>query len=612
MREKALKRIGVVDFGGQYAHLIARRIRELGIYSRIYSLDELIEAPPPTCVGYILSGGPDTVSPVDENVFKDFSSTVSVPVLGICYGHQLIASSLGGSMARGSSSEFGRVVVNTFTPNILFDDIPNRFHVWMSHRDHVVAIPERFMRTASSENVEIASYESGNGRFFGLQFHPEVSHTEYGDRILENFVRHCLALPRGHSLPRVWTSRLMYDRIIDDIRRRIGSDRLFLLVSGGVDSMVCLDLCIKAVGTDRVHAVHVDTGFMRHNEVQSVMSYMRDISFDSMHIVYAADDFYESLSGITDPEDKRKRIGKLFVDIVQREVGPMGLDSGWLLVQGTIYPDRIESGATKRAERIKTHHNRVPEIDALIRKNRVIEPLRDLYKHEVRDLGAFMGLPEKILNRHPFPGPGLAVRVICSSAEEDPGIDEHMQQSLREHISSFECDGMVLPIRSVGVQGDARTYHHPALIWDSSDDSRKDWSRYRACASRIVNRCETINRVILSTRSFMTGDLILRACSLTHEIVERLRRVDDIATRKIEGIADIWQMPVVSLPLFDSENRQAFVLRPVCSRDAMTADVYEMEWSLFQSIEYEIKTVDGAGYLFYDLTMKPPGTIEWE
>ena len=612
MREEILKGIGVIDFGGQYAHLIARRMRDLGLYSEIHALDDLLDSEPAAYSGYILSGGPDTVSPADERNFSRFASRITEPVLGICYGHQLIATARGGSITRGSSSEFGRVQIKTYAPNFLFTDVRGSFHVWMSHRDHVSHIPTGFRRTASSSEVDIAAYESGDGRFFGLQFHPEVAHTEFGDRILENFARHCLSIPHDHAFPRIWSPVLMYERIREDIRMRAQADRLFLLVSGGVDSMVCLDLCIKAVGAERVRAVHVDTGFMRRNEVNAVKSYMRDISFESMRIVDAANDFFSALSGVMDPEEKRRRIGKLFVEIVRRQVGPMGLDSGWLLVQGTIYPDRIESGSTKRAERIKTHHNRVPEIDALISKNRVIEPLRDLYKHEVRELGSFLGLPERILNRHPFPGPGLAVRIIGSRDGEDPKIDDSLNNSLKDIIEPFKCDGMVLPVRSVGVQGDARTYHHPALIWDTFKTPHIDWERLRDCASRIVNRLEGINRVVFSSHAFHPGDLRLRPCSLTPEIVERLRIVDDIATRKIRGISDIWQMPVVALPLYDRDNRQVFVLRPVCSRDAMTADIYEMDSALFHAIERDIETVDGAGNILYDMTMKPPGTIEWE
>ncbi len=601
--------IVVVDLGGQYAHLIARRIREIGVFSEIRALEDLSEGQAGEPAGVIFSGGPDSVTEDDVRQIDGFLKSTVVPVLGICFGHQLLAKYFGGEIEGSTSREYGFATATCDEKSILFRGLVPHQRVWMSHGDHVSSLPSGFRATASSGTLGIAAFESLDGRFFGLQFHPEVSHTERGMDILGNFIRHCMG---NAELSPSWTPQVMHDLIIKDIRRSAGDKELFLLVSGGIDSLVTLDLCIRAVGKKRVHSVHIDMGFMRLHESDAVMEYLRQLSYQNLRVVNAQDRFLDALQDIVDPEQKRKVIGRLFVEVFSEHIRAMDITEDWMLVQGTIYPDRIESGGTKRADRIKTHHNRVDEIQAMIEQGRVLEPLRDLYKNEVRALGAFLGLPEAILKRHPFPGPGLAVRIIASDNESPPAGYDRDEELLRSLLEPYGLSGFVLPIRSVGVQGDARTYHHPALIWDEEGRTTMDWDTLKCCAGTLVNRLDSVNRVIFASQRIGRHELLLGKCFLEKPVVDLLRLVDHQVHQMTRQIEEIWQMPVVSLPLFDVQGRQAFVMRPVCSKDAMTADVFEMDKALWEGIIHAVTSINGVGYLFYDITMKPPGTIEWE
>jgi GMP synthase (glutamine-hydrolysing) len=596
--------IAVVDFGGQYAHLIARRIRNLGVFTDILAPDDLAASAQGEVVGIVLSGGPDSVldQPIDE--FADTLHRLGLPVLGICFGHQLLAKSFGGQVARGQAREYGLASVTCDPMSHLFRGLDARQRVWMSHGDHVNRLPEGFAITVSSDSLAIAGFEDSARMLFGLQFHPEVTHTENGTAILDNFVSIC-------TDSRPWTFANIEQEIVRDIRQKAGNDKLFLLVSGGVDSLVSLELCIKAVGNERVHSLHVDTGFMRENESAEVMSYLKDLGYANLCIIDASDMFFAALEGVVDPEEKRRIIGRLFVQVVERHIEEFGLASGWMLVQGTIYPDRIESGATQKADRIKTHHNRVEEIERLLRQGRVVEPIAELYKNEVRELGTKLGSPAHLVNRRPFPGPGLAVRLIGSESEESPhGFDSEDEQ-LGAIARAFGLESAVLPVRSVGVQGDARTYHHPAVVWTRSS-GEPEWPILKHCALQVVNTLQTINRVVFSPREFDKNSVFLRRSYLNRESIARLRLVNTIVEEVVLDIDEIWQIPVVSLPLHDSEGKQVFVIRPVCSTDAMTADIFEMQPALLQEVICRATTIPGVGHLLYDITTKPPATIEWE
>ncbi|MCD6177339.1 MAG: glutamine-hydrolyzing GMP synthase, partial [Candidatus Cloacimonetes bacterium] len=278
-----------------------------------------------------------------------------------------------------------------------------------------------------------------------------------------------------------------------------------------------------------------------------------------------------------------------------------------MLVQGTIYPDTIESGSTDKAAKIKTHHNRVSEIEKLIEEGRIIEPIKELYKDEVRKLGDELGLPKKLVYRHPFPGPGLAIRVICS--DTDKPSDDYLNDNtkLNEILSEFDLSGNILPIKSVGVQGDFRTYHHPAVIW-FQNQIEPNWEILKTAASKTINKIQSVNRIVFSNKPI---ELRLDKLFLQKEVLDKLRKVDEILRIETDHIPEIWQMPVVSLPLFNKTG-QAFVMRPVCSTDAMTASVYEMDFKEFRRLSKLIQKIDGVGNLLYDVTTKPPGTIEWE
>jgi GMP synthase (glutamine-hydrolysing) len=502
----------VVDYGAQYAKLIARRVRECHVYSEIVPHElsaEQLAARKPAAI--ILSGGPKSVhSPgapsIDPDVFE-----LGVPVLGICYGQQLMALTLGGEVANTGVAEFGKADLDA-TPggSVLFSELPHHQTVWMSHNDAVVRAPEGFKPTASTTSSPVAAFENRERRLFGVQFHPEVVHSPRGTEILKNF------LYDGADLLPTWTMTSVIETAIEEIRRVVGKERIVCGLSGGVDSSVAAALVHRAVG-EQLTCVFVDHGLLRAGEAEQVEdTFRRHMGIDLVH-VKAADRFLEKLAGVEDPERKRKIIGETFIRVFE-EVAKDDLEDARFLVQGTLYPDVIESG-TKDAAKIKSHHNVGGLPDDM--KFTLVEPLRNLFKDEVRKVGEELGLPEEIVWRQPFPGPGLAVRIIgdvtLERLETLRGADEVVVQEikraglLREIWQSFA----VLPaIRSVGVMGDERTYGYPIVLRavTSEDAMTADWARLphdllERISSRIVNEVPGVNRVVYDITSKPPGTI---------------------------------------------------------------------------------------------------------
>ncbi|MFH1235670.1 MAG: glutamine-hydrolyzing GMP synthase [Parcubacteria group bacterium] len=599
--------IVILDFGSQYTHLIARRIRELGVFSRIL--------PPDTpagklqsAKGVILSGGPQSV--YDEKIqFDKKIFDLTIPVLGLCYGHQLMAYVLGGHVEGGTVREYGTARLR-ITPSEIFEKVLNDQPVWMSHGDSVTELPAGFSAVGATDDCPIAAMADEHRRLYGFQFHPEVAHTAQGITMLRNFIFiACQAKPS-------WTEHEMLENILRGTRNHVGDRSAFLLVSGGVDSTVCFALLEKALGKERVYGLHVDSGLMRLDESRQVAETLAKAGFDNLHVVDAREKFLDALSGIIDPEEKRKVIGKTFLAVKEEAMKLLGLDDEqWVLAQGTIYPDTIETGRTKHADVIKTHHNRIPEIQKMVTEGRIVEPLKDLYKDEVRKLGEDIGLPKELVWRHPFPGPGLGIRILCENQVKTLSDipSEHTEALQRAVRDAGETTGeaQVLPVRSVGVQGDQRSYHHPALIL-----GMRDLQKVGILAPALANRLPFINRVI----TLVGGDAFQLKAAKTHRAhitpdrVKLLQVIDAEVNRIIheEGLYDqIWQFPVVLLP-FGVDEKESIVLRPIQSREAMTVDYYPLAQKVIAKIVERIQATGSISFVFYDVTNKPPGTIEWE
>ncbi|MBN1309017.1 MAG: glutamine-hydrolyzing GMP synthase [Chitinispirillaceae bacterium] len=597
-------RIAVLDFGGQYAHLIANRIRRLGVYSEIAassaSAEELSRFR-----GIIFSGSPFSCCDENSPRFDPAVLDLNVPILGLCYGHQLLMKQCGGKVGKGSvRGEYGRAFMKRVNPSSLFDGIDDEEPIWMSHGDMVLHLPEGFTVIGSTPDCRFAAVADETRKIYGLQFHPEVTDTPHGMKILDNFLRIC-------GCEKTWGSRIFLEEISRAITQACAGRNVFLFVSGGVDSTVAFTLLNRILGTKRVLGLHIDNGLMRRGESNTVLDYMREHGFDNLRVVDAAEDFLGALAGITDPEKKREIIGARFLAVKDRAFGDLGLDPDqWVLAQGTIYPDTIESAGTEHADRIKTHHNRVDPILDLIRRGLVIEPLAKLYKDEVRELGVSLGLPHGLIWRHPFPGPGLGVRILCSdgTALPIPGDD---RIGLEAIVSPAGYRASILPLRSVGVQGDERTYAHPALI-----EGKCTWEALDGLSTRITNSIRSVNRVVYRLTGTNTPSeyRLIKAC-VTVERLERLRTVDDIVIRALHASGEyetVWQMPVVLLPLVDRRGGSCVVLRPIVSQEAMTARFVPLRRETIDTIIREAAAIDGIGDLFYDITNKPPGTIEWE
>jgi GMP synthase (glutamine-hydrolysing) len=600
--EQPAEKIVVLDFGGQYAHLIANRIRRLGVYS------EIVQAETPAqalgdCAGIILSGSPHSVLEQGSPTIDKSILDLGIPILGLCYGHQLIARLLGGVVAKGMIREYGRATLRILKNVPLFAGLDREEQVWMSHGDTVKTLPASFETLAFTSDCTLAAVGDTARRIYGLQFHPEVTDTPHGMKLLDNFLTIC-------GCRRDWNPIARLDRLIEDIRKQCGARKVFLLVSGGVDSSVAFALLIKALGPDRVMGLHIDNGLMRWRESADILEYLTGHGFDNLKIEDASGDFLKGLDGVVDPEKKRMAIGNMFIGAKERAFARLKLNPDeWILAQGTIYPDTIESAGTKHADRIKTHHNRVDIILDLIARGQVIEPLAQLYKDEVRELGAMLGLPKKLIWRHPFPGPGLGVRVLCSDGNAD-AIDTAASERIDEMAHAVGYRSVILPLRSVGVQGDGRTYAHPALL-----AGERDWKRLEELSTRMTNTVRAVNRVVFGLRVCDPLSYRLIDASITRERLDKLRAVDRIVTEALLASGEydtVWQMPVVLLPLVNKQGNECVVLRPITSQEAMTARFMPLKDATVSTIIEEAQNVPGIGDIFFDVTHKPPATIEWE
>ena len=502
-----MDKIIILDYGSQYTQLIARRIREQHVYSEIVPFNitvDKVKAYAPK--GIILSGGPNSVfeegAPgIDSGIFD-----LGIPVLGVCYGMQLISQELGGRVQPGEAREYGKTEMTVVPGNELFKGLPDKFVVWMSHGDRVAEIPAGFKVSATSDNCPYAAIRNEEKRFFGIQFHPEVVHTQHGNQILSNFV---FGICRANA---DWQLTTWIEDTVEKLRKQIGDEEVVLGLSGGVDSSVVAVLLHKAVGT-RLHCIFVDNGLLRYNEDKQVEEMFHAKLGLDLHVAHAAQRFYTALAGVSEPEQKRKIIGREFINVFAEEARKF--KNCKFLGQGTIYPDVIESSHALKgpSHTIKSHHNvggLPPDL-----KFELVEPLRDLFKDEVRAVGRVMGMADELLDRQPFPGPGLGVRILGEVTEEkvkllqqaDLRVQEEVKK-LPEYKTIWQTFAVLLPVKSVGVMGDQRTYEYTCVIRsvNSIDAMTADWTHlpYETLATmsnRIINEVRGINRVVYDISS---------------------------------------------------------------------------------------------------------------
>ncbi len=589
--------IGVLDFGGQYMHLIARRVRELGVFSEILPPDASTTKLR-SMKGLILSGGPNSVYSKDAPRFNPQIFRIKKPMLGICYGHQLIAKEMGGEVIPDEGGEYGYARLNLEKRARIFNSLTDGQQVWMSHGDQVKILPDGFETYASTSLCDVAAMAHSTKEVYGVQFHPEVKHTENGQSLLESFVIGVCGAKKQ------WDLNAYLKKIKENLSRATRGKHVLAFVSGGVDSVVATILASQVVPEGHLHPYYIDTGFMRSDDKSHVKRWMGHHKI-KLGIVNAKDQFFTSLEGVSDPEEKRRLIGEKFVELKQEIIEDKGLPPDeTLLLQGTIYPDTIESGGTRNSAKIKTHHNRVAGIHDLIRQGRVAEPLKDLYKDEVRELGRLLGIPEEALTRRPFPGPGLAVRILCSTPVE---FDSSVNRRLAEIVAP-PYKAKVLPVKSVGVQGDERTYRYPVML-----EGMFDWMTLDSLSQRITNLIPEVNRVVYRVSPEAAHRIFSTEMGISRDRADRLRRADWIARSILDKHPnDVWQILVASLPFGIDSEGESLVLRPVDSTEAMTARFSQLPYYLIHSMARRLMKIKGVTAVLYDITNKPPATIEWE
>ncbi|OGD98377.1 glutamine-hydrolyzing GMP synthase [Candidatus Curtissbacteria bacterium RIFCSPLOWO2_01_FULL_38_11b] len=498
--------VAVINFGGQYAHLIARRIRQLGVKSELISPDvKLPDLKKLNPQALILSGSPYSVYEKKSPKLNIKIYNLKLPILGICYGLQLIAYQLGGKVSSRQTKQFGKEILIIKNKSPLFENLLNKETVWFSHGDQVDKLPRGFDIIASTKNAKIAAFQNLQKKLFGIQFHPEVSHTPKGEKILRNFLFKIAKARKDWDLTEVKM------QIVKKIKTEVGNDKVLVALSGGVDSLVATCLIREALGSN-LYPIFIDTGLLRQYDIHDFRKMVKILNFKNVQIIKAQDRFLKILKGVVDPEEKRRKIARVYFEILEEEAKKIG--NVIYLGQGTIYPDRIESAQTsKHADKIKSHHN-VTLPHGL--KLKIVEPLAELYKDEVRTLGRILNVPDSFLNRHPFPGPGLGIRILGEVTKERLEI---VRAADEVFISELKSAGLynikegsskmsqalaaILPVKSVGVMGDARTYSYMIALRcvDTVDFMTADWSKIpnevlEKVSSRIVNEVRGVNRVV--------------------------------------------------------------------------------------------------------------------
>ena len=508
MEAKAINHetILILDFGSQYTQLIARRVRESGVYSEIHPYNyDLKNNPIPNLKGIILSGGPSSVNDEDAPMIDAGLLNGATPVLGICYGLQLMGHLLGGKVAPAVKKEYGRASIHLKKGSPLFKNIPEDSNVWMSHGDKVLELPSEFKAVAFTENAPFAAVEHGKKPLFGIQFHPEVAHSDYGHELLNNFLFNICACSAD------WSPKSFIDESIRKIREMVGDKQVLCGLSGGVDSSVAAVLIHKAIG-DQLHCMFIDTGLLRKDEGREVAETFRGTFNIRLTSINSGKDFLQKLDHVSDPEQKRKIIGTQFIRVFEKESAKLGTFD--FLAQGTLYPDVIESVSFKGpSATIKSHHN----VGGLPEKMgfKLLEPLRELFKDEVRAVGRELGIPENIIGRHPFPGPGLAVRILGEITPQRVAVLQEADAIYMEELHKtgqydkiWQAFAVYIPVNTVGVMGDERTYESVIALRavNSVDGMTADWypmpmEVLARISNRIINEVNGINRVVYDISS---------------------------------------------------------------------------------------------------------------
>ena len=623
------KKIIVLDFGSQYAHLIAKRFRMLGYYSEI-ALPSADLKTFENCKGVVFSGGPSSVYEEKVPEFNSEILSLDIPILGLCYGHYIVQLGYNGKVGKAQVGEFGfaNLSLNPEVKCPLFKGIEGSQQVWMSHQDGVFELGQGFETVGSTKDCPFAATQNLAKKRFSLQFHCEVKDTPCGNKIFENFAEFC-------GMEKSWDQDTVLQIILENIKKDAGSRNVLLFLSGGVDSTITFALLNKALGQERVLGLHIDNGFMRKNESAKVAEAYHKFGFNNFIVEDASASFLNAIAGLTDPQKKRMAVGENFITVRNEVVAKQHLDeNNWLLAQGTLYPDIIESGGTKNSNTIKTHHNRVAGIQELIAKGLIIEPIRELYKDEVRAIGKKLGLSEELVMRHPFPGPGLSINVLCNDGKSWSQKDEDELLAAKKELNEIKIDMFcqnctanlkrdVLPVRSVGVQGDFRTYRFPALLTFADEGNGfyhfpKKREKLESCSSTITNSAKYINRTCI--KLYQKPELKDEALKLQEGYCEKrrldqLREVDNIVLTELHKSGwynKIFQHLTIDLPYASCTENASFVLRPVISEDVMTARFAMLPEELLGNIVKQIAALPFVDALYFDATNKPPATFGWE
>ncbi|HCP34807.1 MAG TPA: glutamine-hydrolyzing GMP synthase, partial [Deltaproteobacteria bacterium] len=414
------------------------------------------------------------------------------------------------------------------------------------------------------------------------------------------------------GVSRNWSMKNFINQAREQIQTEVGSRKVLMFLSGGVDSSVAFALLNQALGTERVLGLYMDNGFMRKEESEQIMQRYQEFGYTNIEARNFSSEFLKALEGLTDPQKKRHQVGAVFIQMRERFLQQLDLNpEDWMLGQGTLYPDIIESGGSEHANVIKSHHNRVEEVVDLMEAGQLVEPLKDLYKDEVRELGSLLGLPDSIVWRHPFPGPGLSVNVLCSDGTESVEMDRRLEQEILDVLPEGGCKASILPVRSVGVQGDQRTYTPPAVLWEAPED----WNWLEEQSIQITNAIREVNRVVMLLSPSNLPPLKIREAYCTKERLDLLREADALVTKTLiehDLMRSIFQLLVILLPLSQDGLGDSLVLRPVCSEDVMTAQFARLDWKLLRTLQQPLLDLSGIDAIFYDITHKPPATFGWE